>query len=313
MVHPQTAKFLDLLALWSPPEGRVPTVEELREAQRRRGPYLGGRLELPQVTDLEAAGIPVRVYRPEPPGAGPLPALVYFHGGGWVIGSMDAVDPLCRKLAVAAECVVVNVEYRLAPEHPFPAAADDAWTVTADVAAHAERYGADPRAVAVAGDSAGGTLAAVTAIRARDEGLRLAHQALIYPVLDAAMDTPSYAAYGTGYGLNSSGMAWFFDLYAGDADRTDPRMSPLRAADLSGLAPATVITAEYDVLRDEGEEYAGRLAAAGTPVELTRYDDMVHSFFVLPELFDAAIAARQQVAGRLRAAFAAARQEGAPA
>jgi acetyl esterase len=312
-VHPQTASFLELLALWAPPADRVPTVEELREVQRRRGPYLGERLELPQVTDLTVAGIPVRVYRPDPPGSGPLPALVYFHGGGWVIGSMDAVDPLCRKLAVAAGCVVVNVEYRLAPEHPFPAAVDDAWAVTADAIAHPDRYGADGRAVAVAGDSAGATLAAVTAIRARDEGVRLAHQVLVYPVTDEAMSTPSYAAYGSGYALNTEGMAWFFGMYAGDADRTDPRMSPLRAADLSGLAPATVITAECDVLRDEGEAYAERLAAAGNQTELTRYDGMVHSFFVLPELFDAAIAARQQVAGRLRAAFAAALQEGAPA
>jgi acetyl esterase len=310
-VHPQTAKYLELLAAWVPTD-RIPTLEEMRTDWRE--PYKGERLELPSVTDLTAPGpageIPVRLYRPVS-GDEPLPVLVYFHGGGWVIGSIDGVDAICRELTSGAGCAVLSAGYRLAPEDPFPAAVEDAWAVTADVVAHPERYGADPRTVAVAGDSAGGTLATVVAMRARDEGVRLAHQVLLYPPTDAAMDTPSWAAYGTDYGLGAEGMAWFWDLYVGGADRTDPRISPLRAADLSGLAPATILTAEYDILRDEAEAYATRLAEAGTPVKLTRYDGMVHSFFVLPEVFDDAITARRHVVERLRAAFDAARREAA--
>jgi len=308
-VHPQTAKYLELLADWAPAD-RPPTLEELRTDWRE--PYRGERLELPSVLNLTAPGpageIPVRVYRPVA-GDEPLPVLIYFHGGGWVIGSIDAVDAICRKLASGTGCVVVNAGYRLAPENPFPAGLEDAWAVTADVARHPERYGADARAIAVGGDSAGGTLATVVSMRARDEGVRLAHQLLLYPPTDAAMDTPSWAAYGVGYGLGADGMARFWGYYVGDADPGDPRISPLRAPDLSGLAPATIITAEYDILRDEGEAYGARLAEAGTPVEVTRYDGVVHSFFVLPEVFDLAITARQYAVGRLRDAFDAARAE----
>jgi acetyl esterase len=306
-LHPQAVRFLELLAAWAPPPGPMPTVEEMRQNTWRE-PYLGDLTEVPLVADHMVAGpagdIPVRVYSPAPERA--LPALVYFHGGGWVLGDINAVDPLSRDLARLAGCVVINVGYRLAPEHPFPAAVDDSWAVTADVVRDPARYGVDPRAVAVAGDSAGGNLAAVVAARARDEGVALAHQLLIYPVTDAAMDTPSYADFASGFGLDADAMAWFIDLYAGDADRADPLLAPLRAADLTGLAPATIITAECDVLRDEGEAYATRLAAAGVDVALRRFDGVVHAFFVLPEIFDAAHTARQWAVARLGAAFAAA-------
>ncbi|HEU5160240.1 MAG TPA: alpha/beta hydrolase [Streptosporangiaceae bacterium] len=308
-LHPQAVRFLELLAEWAPPPGQRPSVEEMRRNMWRE-PYLGDVTALPLVADRAVAGpageIPVRVYSPAPDRA--LPALVYFHGGGWALGDIDAVDPLCRDLARLAGCVVVNVGYRLAPEHPFPAAVDDSWAVTADLIADPGGYGVDPGAVAVAGDSAGGNLAAVVAARARDEGVALAHQLLVYPVLDTAMDTPSYAEFAQGFGLDADGMAWFVDLYAGAADRSDPRLAPLRTPDLTGLAPATVITAECDVLRDEGEVYAGRLAAAGVDVALRRFDGMVHAFFVLPEIFDAAQTARDWAVARLRAAFAATRQ-----
>ncbi|MWK39496.1 alpha/beta hydrolase fold domain-containing protein [Actinomadura sp. J1-007] len=270
----------------------------------RAGPRLGPG-------DRGSGGpVPVRLYRPEPLGGPALPALVYLHGGGWVLGGVDNVDAACRDLAAEAGCAVLNVGYRLAPEHPFPAAVDDAWAAVRSVVREPALYGADPGAVAVAGDSAGGNLAAVTAILARDRGLRLAHQLLVYPVTDTAMDTASWAAYGTGYGLDAGAMARFADLYRGTADPDDPRLAPLRAPDLAGLAPATVITAEYDILRDEGEAYARRLAASGVPVELRRYEGVVHSFFLLPEIFDAGGEAMKYAVQRLVAAFGTRPREG---
>ncbi|TDC49506.1 alpha/beta hydrolase, partial [Actinomadura sp. KC345] len=213
------------------------------------------------------------------------------------------VDGLCRDIAADAGCVALNVGYRLAPEHPFPAAVDDAWAVVASLAREPGRYGALPGAVAVAGDSAGGNLAAVVALLARDHGVPLVHQLLVYPVTDTAMDTPSWREYGSGYGLDAGSLARFMELYRGGADPSDVRLAPLRAPDLAGAAPATVITAECDILRDEGEAYARRLAAAGVPVELRRYDGVVHAFFLLPEIFDAGARARDFAVRRLRAAF----------
>ncbi|GAA4097956.1 alpha/beta hydrolase [Actinomadura miaoliensis] len=310
-MHPQTARYLEMLAPLTTLDGPEPTLPETRrmlEATLRALPIR--RRELPHVADLAVPGddgaVPVRLYRPEPPGGAPLPALVYLHGGGWVLGGLDSVDAACRDLAANTGCVVISVGYRLAPEHRFPAAVRDAWAVTAAVARDPGRFGADPAAVAVAGDSAGGNLAAAVALTARDRGLDLAHQLLVYPVTDTAMDTASYAAYGTGYGLDAAGMARCLEMYRGDADPADPLLAPLRAPDLSGLAPATVITAELDVLRDEGEAYARRLAEAGVPVELRRYEGVVHSFFLLTEHFDAAVDAMRFAVRRLRAAFAAA-------
>jgi acetyl esterase len=307
-VHPQTVSFLELLATWTaPPPGEAaePTIAEMRERIGAAFPVV--RRELPQVRDIEVRGpggpVPVRLYRPAPPGRGPLPALVYLHGGGWVLGDVDNVDAACRDLASAAGCVVLNVGYRLAPEHPFPAAVDDAWAVVASAAREPERHGIDPGAIAVAGDSAGGNLAAAVALLARDRGVPLVHQLLVYPVTDTAMDTPSWREYGTGYGLDAGTLARFMDLYRGGADPADFRLAPLRAPDLAGAAPATVITAECDILRDEAEAYARRLAAAGVPVELRRYDGVVHSFFLLPEIFDAGAEAMEFAARRLRAAF----------
>jgi acetyl esterase len=302
-LHPQSVKLLEALAAWGPAPDPPPPAEEIRRAARGMA-GLAERPELPCVRDLALPGpageIPVRLYRPAP---GPLPTLVYFHGGGFVIGDLESVDPLCRRIAAEAGCAVLSVGYRLAPEHRFPAAFEDAWAVT-------EHLASPPGAtVAVGGDSAGGGLAAAVALAARDAGLTLAHQLLIAPLTDTAMDTPSYAAYGDGYGLQATTMAHFLGLYAGDADRADPRMAPLRAARLAGVAPATIITAECDVLRDEAETYAGRLAAEGVPVGLRRCDGMVHPFFMMPEMFDAAVTARRWAVGRLRGAFAASQSE----
>ncbi|WP_067467374.1 alpha/beta hydrolase [Actinomadura macra] len=314
-LHPQTEDFLELLASWTAAgedAGGEPTIEEMRS--RIGAAFPARRRELPHVSDVSVPGpggpVPVRVYRPWPVGRGPLPAVVYLHGGGWVLGGVDNVDAACRELAAGAECAVFNVGYRLAPEDPFPAAVDDAWAVVASVAREPHRHRVLPGAVAVAGDSAGGNLAAATALLARERGVHLAHQLLVYPVTDTAMDTPSWAEYGSGYGLDAATLARFMRLYRAGADDADPRLAPLRAPALDGAAPATVITAEYDILRDEGEAYARRLAAAGVPVELRRYDGVVHSFFLLPEVFDAGAEAMAFAVRRLRAALRGPRREG---
>ncbi|WP_051712420.1 alpha/beta hydrolase [Spirillospora albida] len=308
-LHPQTESFLELLAGWtSPPPGAgaQPSIAEMRRRIATAFPSV--RRELPHVRDLDVAGpgggVPVRVYRPVPPDAGPLPAVVYLHGGGWVLGGVDNVDAACRDLATGAGCAVLSVDYRLAPEHPFPAAVDDAWAVVEAVADDPARYGVRDGALAVAGDSAGGNLAAAVALLARDAGIALAHQLLVYPATDTAMDTPSWRAYGSGYGLDGATLARFLELYRDGADPSDTRLAPLRARNLAGVAPATVITAEYDILRDEAELYAARLAAAGVPVEARRYDGVVHAFFLLPEIFDAGAEAMGFAVARLRAAFA---------
>ncbi|WP_449065350.1 alpha/beta hydrolase [Planomonospora algeriensis] len=302
-LHPQAEAYLKLFPtdLGTPLAEITPAmIAEMRTLDgfaEQRGPVV----PLPVVRDGNAGGVPVRVYRPED-GDRPLPVIVYFHGGGWVFGSVARNDALARDLAVRTGAAVVSVDYRLAPEHPFPAAADDALTAVRDVFARPAGYGADPERIAVLGDSAGGNLAAVAAWQARDAGLRLAHQVLVYPVADVAMDTPSYRTYATGFGLGADEMAWFAAQYGGDP--ADPRLAPLRLADKAGLAPATVLTAECDPLRDEGEAYAAGLAAAGVAVEYRCYAGAIHGFFGLPGFFDQAAEAREYAAARLKEAFA---------
>jgi acetyl esterase len=222
--------------------------------------------------------LPVRVFRPS--AATGLPMLLWFHGGGWVTGNLDTHDQLGRLLADDAGAVVVSVDYRLAPEAKFPAAADDCVAAYEWALEHAHEVGADGR-VAIGGDSAGGNLAAVVALDARDRGLpQPLLQLLVYPVTDYELDSASMIDNGEGYFLEREGMRWFYDLYARTpADFDDPRFSPLRANDHSGLAPAVVITAEYDPLRDQGEEYARLLSAAGTPADAVRADGLIHGFF----------------------------------
>ena len=225
-----------------------------------------------------AGPIAVRVYTPR--GRAPFPGLVYFHGGGFVLCNLDSHDGICRSLANAAGCVVVSVDYRLAPEHPYPAAPEDCYAATQWVAKNGGELGIDVTRIAIGGDSAGGNLTAVTALLARDRGgPALRFQLLVYPVTDHAFDTDSYRDNAEGYFLESTTMEWFFQQYAGGETAIDARLSPLLAEDLSGLPPAVVVTAEYDPLRDEGEAYARALADAGVRVDLRRFDGMIHGFF----------------------------------
>jgi acetyl esterase len=289
-----------------------PELHELPVAQARA---FYDQMQLPRpevkiaaVEDRKIAGpegaIPVRIYRPE--GRAPFPALVYFHGGGWVIGSLETHDGSCRDLANRAGCVVVSVDYRLAPEHRYPAAAEDCFAATKWVAEHAAELGVDPKRIAIGGDSAGGNLAAVVALMARDRrGPALRHQLLIYPVADADFTRASYRENAEGYLLSTKAMEWFWNHYVPEpARREEPYASPLRAKDLAGLPPAFVLTAEYDPLRDEGEAYARRLQQAGVPTKLKRYEGAIHGFFAMGLLAQVARTAVDDAVAELRTALA---------
>jgi acetyl esterase len=223
--------------------------------------------------------IELRIYTPS--GSAPFPLMVFFHGSGFVLCSLDTHDGMCRNLAAGIGCIVVSVDYRLAPEHKFPAGPDDCLLATRWAATHAAEVGADPARIMLAGDSAGGNMAAVTALRVRDEGgPALSGQMLLYPVTDYhTPGTPSYVENADGYGLTRDTMEWFWGHYLNDAaDADHPHASPLRAPDLAGLPPAYVMSAEYDPLRDEAERYGERLRAAGVATEITRRPGMNHGF-----------------------------------
>jgi acetyl esterase len=244
--------------------------------------------------------LPLRLYRPA--SGRPLPVLLYFFGGGWVLGTIDTADGVSRSLANSSGALVAVVGYRLAPEHPFPAAIDDCYATVRWVAEHAAEIGADPARLAVGGDSAGGNLAAAVALRARADGPALAGQILIYPNTDQLADDESMRAADDPFLFNRHSVAWYRQYYLVDpADAADPLASPLRAESLAGLPPALVITAEYDPLRGQGEAYARRLADAGVPVELSRYPGMAHGFFTMAGTVDASRAAIGQCASQLRA------------
>ena len=307
-LDPQARAVLDRLAAMGGPPINEMTVSDARRDSIKMAAMQGAPEEVAKVEDRTLPGpageIPVRIYTPAI--NGPLPVLVFFHGGGWVIGSIEMVDGLCRSLANASGCIVVSVDYRLAPEHPFPAAVDDSYCATLWVADNAAGFGGDPARIAVGGDSAGGNLAAVVAQMARDRGRpALKFQLLVYPATDVACDTPSCSENADGYFLTRDAMLWFSNHYLPrEADRSHPCASPLRAGDFRGLPAALVITAEYDPLRDEGERYAEKLRDAGVPVQLTRYAGMIHGFFAMGAMIDQGRKAIEQAAAALRAAFA---------
>jgi acetyl esterase len=251
-----------------------PDLATLRREYDAAAPGLFGPVAaVDSAEDHDADGVPVRVYRPA---GGERAALVYLHGGGWVLGGLASHGPLCQTLAARSGQAVVAVDYRLAPEHPYPAAVEDAWTAFRWAHARFDR-------VAVGGDSAGGHLSATVARRARDAGLAVALQALVYPATDYGGEWPSYREYTTGPAFHAAEMRWFWEQFLDDPSRAgEPDCSPLRGDDLSGLAPALVLTAEHDPLRDEGEAYAQALREAGVPVTLHRYDGLIHGFLRMP-------------------------------
>jgi acetyl esterase len=283
VLDPEIQPIVDLMnAAPGPPAHLVPVAQARATHDLETAEFSGPGPEVAEVREVSVPGpggdIAVRVFRPA--GNGPFPLVAYLHGGGWVIGSLDGFDPLCRALANASGAVVASIDYRLAPEHPFPAAPDDARAAVRWLAGHAAELGADAARIGIAGDSAGGNLATVTARRLRDEGdSPLRFQALIYPVCDSALNTPSYREFDAGFGLSAASMKRFWDLYLDGSDGRHPDASPLQVDDLAGLPPAFVLTVTADVLRDEGEAYARALEAAGVPVTLRRYDGPIHGFF----------------------------------
>jgi len=295
-LDPQVAAYLDQLRTLNQPAPWEVPLEDLRRSYDQGAAGLFG----PQETvaweeDVDADGVPVRIYRPHREEG---PAIVYFHGGGWVLGGLESHGPLCRTLSARSSCAVVAVDYRLAPEHPYPAAVDDAWTALTWAGGRFSR-------LAVAGDSAGGQLAASIALRARDVGLALALQVLIYPATDRSFDSASYRENADGHGLTAAEMRWLWSQYVPDEARAgEPDCSPLRAPELAGVAPALVLTAEYDPLRDDGEAYARRLADAGVAVALRQYEGLIHGFVRMPAMIARASGAIDEIADEARSALA---------
>lgn len=296
---PQAQAFVDAIAEqqlpgWhemSPAEGRA--VFNSLEVRFGEGPALA------KVEDQTLPGdVDVRVYSDAPEKR--QPAVIYFHGGGWVLGNVDTHDALCRRLAKASNCTVVSVDYALAPEHPFPKPLDDCYRATEHVAKFADDYAIDPSRIAVMGDSAGGNLAAAVALRARDEsGPAIKLQVLLYPIIERNFESGSYQEFADGYGLTRTTMQWFWDQYMGDAEPGP--LAALTAADsLTGLPAAHIVTVEYDVLRDEGEMYARLLTEAGVPSTLRRYDSNLHGFIHFAAAFDDAAVATADIVAVLR-------------
>jgi acetyl esterase len=308
-VKPEVKSFLDLLEQMGAPPMAEQTPVEVRAAFGALS-ALGVKEEMASVTDRTIPGpggdLPVRIYVPtEPMGGGDPPVLVWFHGGGWVIGDIESADTTVRALAAAAGMVAVSVDYRLAPEHAFPAAVDDALAAVRWVVDNAASLGVDPARLVVGGDSAGGNLAAVVAQQLRDSGPAMAFQLLVYPVTDARLSTGSMDENAEGYFLTKDTMFWFREHYLGSQSFEDVRVSPLLAPDdaLTGLPPALVITAEYDPLRDEGEAYGERLRGAGVETTVTRYDGVIHGFFSLRDVVPDGGAAINEAATALRKAL----------
>ena len=304
-LHPQAKQLLEVfgslgLKGLKPADGNAQTVRDMFVNFPRPEGVAVGSVVAAKVPG-SGGDIPVRIYTP-PSVLITRPGLVWFHGGGWVFGDLESADATARALCMAADCVVVSVDYRLAPETKFPGAADDCYAVTKWAAENAAQLRIDAKRIAVGGDSAGGNLAAVVAQMAKAQGPELSFQLLVYPVTDATFGTVSYRDNALNYLLEKVDMEWFWECYLRTpADAKDPKAAPLQAADLSGLPPALVITAEFDPLRDEGEAYAAKLKAAGVPTECTRYDGMIHGFFGNAALDDGTKAIGQAAASMKRA------------
>ncbi len=303
-LHPQAQAFIKAF-----------DAQPALDPERMDAPTLRAALTMPQATSadpvarvedlsIDGPGGPLRLRIYEPPGEGPWPVTLYFYGGGFVLGRPEQSDHICRALARRAGTLVVSVDYRLAPEAPFPAAVDDALAALRWLHRHAGELRGDPIRMAVAGDSAGGNLAAVLAQQARHHGISLRHQLLFYPPLDAAMDTDSWGEMASGYAFTAALMRWYWRQYLPDAaSAADTRASPLRERNLDGLPGATIFTAEYDILRDEAEAYASALQTAGVAVTLWRWPGHIHGFLLLADQVDDVGPALDAAAAALRDAF----------
>ncbi len=303
-LDPQIRKVVEAAEAAGAPPIEEQTPEQVRANLAASWTNTFGEVdEVHSVEDRDANGVPVRIYRPVETDE-PSMGLVYFHGGGFVAGSVEVYDPLTRALAKRAGIVVVSVDYRLAPEHPYPAALDDAWTATKWVSENAEELGLDELKIGVGGDSAGGTLAAIVARRGRDHAVPLAAQLLLYPVMNHDFNTPSYSLFSAGYLLTRNAMEWYWRQYVGERDASDDRdASPAAERDLRRLPRAIVITAEADPLRDEAEAYAQRLFISTVETEGYRYDGMVHGFLRMTGVVDRSNTAIDEIAESLVAAL----------
>lgn len=297
-------------------EAGAAPVETLEPAQLRANfvqsasEQFGPVDEVYAVEELDADGVPVRLYRPRERDDA-APALVYFHGGGFVVGSVETHDGITRALAKRADCIVVSVDYRLAPEHRYPAALDDCWTAARWIYSRAAELGIDDERIGVGGDSAGGALAAIVARRGRDIAMPFAVQLLLYPITATPAETPSYERFATGFGLTAEAMRWYWRQYLGDSDGAkNADISPAALIDLRRLPRAIVVTAEADVLRDEAETYGQRLQLSGVPTEGYRYDGMIHGFLRLAGEVERSDTALDEIAVSLAAALARGWREG---
>jgi acetyl esterase len=305
-LDPQAQQVLDLIAELGLPPNHMVSPEEARINAAARPRAAGPEVAKVENRKISGSGpeIPVRIYTPA--GPGPFPILVWYHGGGWVVGDLESADASARHLTVGAACVTVSVDYRLAPDTKFPGPADDCYDAAVWAAQNAASINGDASRIAVGGDSAGGNLAAAISLMARDRGNpSLAFQLLVYPVTARDFNTNSYQQNADGYLLSKASMQWYWDHYLqSPTDASNPYAAPLAASDLSNLPPALVITAEYDPLCDEGEAYAQRLQDAGIPTTCTRYDGMIHGFFGMPAAIDKGKQAVGEATAALQQAFA---------
>lgn len=303
-LHPQCEAFLNAVAAADRPPWQDMEVNEAREIFDSL-PVFGEVVELPSVEDASVANVPVRIFKPDT--SQPLDVLVYFHGGGWVLGGVHSHDALCRRLAKHAGVAVVSVDYRRPPESPFPAAIDDCYAVCEAIASGNSEAGLTQKVV-VAGDSAGGNLSAAVSLRARDESVQwfrnLAGQVLIYPVLDSSTSSSTYEEYAEGFGLTRATMQWFWCQYLGSESEVashNPYASPMHSDDLSGLPRTHVLIAQYDVLRAEAEEFVRRLKVAGVETTVEVAEGMLHGYIHFAGAFDEAAPATERLAQKIQA------------
>jgi acetyl esterase len=303
----QSKAFVAALA-----EQKGPGFHEMPPAEARKAfadltPLFGTGPDDVSVQDQEFGTVPVRIYKPKDAASEPsvdLPVVIYFHGGGWVLGSIETHDALCRRLCSESKAAVVSVEYRLAPEHPFPAPLDDCYDATQYISNHAHELGLDAKRLVVAGDSAGGNLAAAVAFKAKNtKGPSLRAQVLIYPAIDSDCASKTYSSYASGYGLTRDSMQWYWKQYVGDR-QTGVYASPSKANSFTGMPETIIITAQYDILREEGETFAKKLKDAGVVVNHQRYDGVIHGFIHFAGAFDQGKKATTNIADQLKAMFA---------